>query len=263
MGTGTRPTALVTGASSGLGECFARTLAATGYDLVLVARGRSSLERLGLELEQQHGTASEVMAADLADAAQLDGVAERLRTGDPVDVVVNNAGFGHYGRFVDLAVDGEAGQVTVNALAVLVLSHAALGAMVRRGSGSLLNVASIAGFAPTPHSATYSATKSFVIFLSEALHDEVAPRGVHVTVLCPGFTRTDFQQRAGVRTDRLPSFAWSDAQSVVDHGLAALERNQAVCVPGALNKITAASPRFAPRGLVRRISAQVMRRMES
>lgn len=254
---------MVTGASSGLGECFARTLGAQGYDLVLVARSRASLERLGLELEHAHGTTSEVMAADLADGTQLDGVAQRLRSGDPVDVVVNNAGFGHYGAFVDLPIESQAGQVAVNALAVQVLSHAALGPMVRRGSGSLLNVASIAGFAPTPHSATYSATKSFVIFLTEALHDEVAPRGVHVTVLCPGFTRTKFQERAGVAAAGLPDFVWSDAQTVVDHGLAALRRNQAVCVPGVVNKLSAASPRLAPRSLVRRISAQVMRRVES
>ena len=201
--------------------------------------------------------------ADLADEDELARVVERVRSDPPVDVVVNNAGFGHYGPFAQLDPAGETGQVKVNALAVLAISHAALGAMVRRGAGSLLNVASIAGFTPTPHSATYSATKAFVRFLTEAVHDEVAASGVHVTALCPGFTRTDFQQRAGVRSDGLPDFVWSDAQDVVDQALAALERNQATCVPGLVNKVTATVPRFAPPGVVRRVAAQVMSRIES
>ena len=138
--------------------------------------------------------------------------------GAPLDVVVNGAGFGFYGAFVDQPLEGEVGQVKVNALALLTLSHAALRSMVPRGTGGLLNVASIAGFAPTPRSATYSATKAFVIYLTEALHDEVAPLGVHVTALCPGFTRTNFQQRAGVATSGVPGFAWSEPGPVVEPG---------------------------------------------
>ena len=143
----------------------------------------------------------------------------------------------------------------------LAISHAALRVMVPRGSGKLLNVSSVAAFAATPDSATYSAAKGFVLMFSEAVHDEVAKSGVHVTVVCPGFTRTSFQSNAGLEAKGLPSFVWSEPDTVVREALAALERNQAVCVPGMVNKVTAASPRFAPRPVVRRMAASVMKRL--
>ena len=258
-----KPIALVTGASSGLGENFARALAASGHDLVLVARTGPALEKLAGELEQSHGAKCEVLVADLADADQRATVAARITDGAVVDTVINNAGFGHYGAFRGLPLTGEVGQIEVNILALVTLSHAALGVMVPRRSGKLLNVSSIGAFAPAPGGATYSATKAFVLSFTEALHDEVMKDGVHVTALCPGFTRTDFQQRAGVKTSGVPNAAWSDAASVVAAGLAALDRNQAVCVPGVLNKFVAVSPRFGPRGLTRRISAGVMKRLDA
>src|SRR5580658_10179109 len=257
-----RPIALITGASSGLGEQFARALAASGHDLVLVARTGPALEKLAGELESL-GARSEVLVADLADAAQLASVAARITEATPVDTVINNAGFGHYGAFHRLPLTGEVGQIEVNIVALVTLSHAALDVMVPRRAGKLLNVSSIGAFAPAPGGATYSATKAFVLSFTEALHDEVAKDGVHVTALCPGFTRTDFQQRAGVKTTGLPAAAWSDAATVVHAGLAALDRNHAVCVPGAVNKLVAVSPRFGPRGLTRRISGGVMRRLEA
>jgi short-subunit dehydrogenase len=258
-----RPIALVTGASTGLGEQFARALAASGHDLVLVARTGPALEALAAELDKEHGATSEVLMADLADATQLATVAARIADGAPVDTVINNAGFGHYGAFADLPLEGEVGQVRVNVVALVTLSHAALRVMVARRSGKLLNVSSIGAFAPAPGGATYSATKAFVLSFTEALHDEVAPSGVHVTALCPGFTRTEFQQRAGVKSSGVPSMAWSEAGDVVAAGLAALDANHAVCVPGLVNKFVAVSPRFGPRGLTRRISAGVMKRLEA
>ena len=258
-----RPVALVTGASSGLGDAFARALAVSGHDLVLVARTGPALEKLAAEVEQNHGAQSEVIVADLADVAQLSSVAARIADGAPIDTVINNAGFGHYGAFFQLPLAGEVGQVQVNVLALVTLSHAALGVMVPRGSGKLLNVSSIGAFAPAPGGATYSATKAFVLSFTEALHDEVAKDGVHVSALCPGFTRTEFQQRAGVKTTGLLSAAWSDAAAVVHAGLSALDRNHAVCVPGVMNKFVAVSPRFSPRGMTRRISAGVMQRLEA
>jgi short-subunit dehydrogenase len=257
-----RPIALVTGASSGLGDRFARALAASGHDLVLVARSGPALEKLAGELEGQGATAA-VLVADLADPAQLASVAARITEGPAVDTVINNAGFGRYGPFSQLPLAGEVGQVQVNILALVTLSHAALGVMVPRRSGKLLNVSSIGAFAPAPGGATYSATKAFVLSFTEALHDEVAKDGVHVTALCPGFTRTDFQQRAGVKSSGVPDAAWSDAGDVVAAGLAALDRNKAVCVPGFLNKFVAVSPRFGPRGVTRGISAGVMKRLEA
>jgi short-subunit dehydrogenase len=255
-----RPRALVTGASAGLGASFARQLAAAGYDLVLVARRRRPMDALAAELSASHGTGTEVVAADLADRGQLSTVAERIAAGD-LDTVVNNAGFGFYGPVASHRLDQELGMVDVDVAAVVALSHAAVQVMAPRRSGRLLNVASVAGFAPTPHSAAYSAAKSFVLFYTEALHDEVAASGVHVTVLCPGFTRTDFQSAAGITGHGVPGFAWAEPDEVVAAGLAALERNQAVCVPGTLNKLAAASPRLAPRPLVRALARRVMARL--
>ena len=256
-----RPTALVTGASSGLGAGFARRLAASGHDLVLVARNRAALEALGGELEAAHGTKSEVLAADLGQRDQLGAVVDRIGAGAPVDVVVNNAGFGFYGPVITHSAEQELGMVDVDIAAVVALSHAALRSMVPRRSGKLLNVSSVGAFAATPNGATYSAAKGFVLMFSEALHDEVADSGVHVTVLCPGFTRTSFQANAGLEAKGLPGFAWSDPDAVVGQALVALERNQAVCVPGLVNKLTAATPRFAPRPVVRRVAASIMKRL--
>jgi short-subunit dehydrogenase len=259
----TKPIALVTGASTGLGEEFARALAASGHDLVLVARTGPALEMLAGELEQSHGATSEVLVADLSDTAQRATVVGRIADGAPVDTVINNAGFGYYGSFYQMPLAGELGQIEVNISALVTLSHAALGVMVPRRSGKLLNVSSIGAFSPAPGGATYSATKAFVLSFTEALHDEVAGSGVHVTALCPGFTRTEFQQRAGVKSSGVPHAAWSEAPDVVAAGLAALDRNKAVCVPGFLNKVVAVSPRFGPRGMVRGISGGVMKRLDA
>ena len=260
MTDGARGRALVTGASSGLGTSFAHQLAAAGSDLVLVARTTEALERLAAELHEAHGVDAEVFPADLADRAQVATVAARIGAGD-VDTVVNNAGFGFYGPVTGHSLDQELGMVDVDVAAVVALSHAAVEAMVPRGRGALLNVASVASFAPTPESATYSAAKSFVLLYTEALHDELAGTGVRVTVLCPGFTRTNFQATAGITGKGLPGFVWAEADEVVRQGLKALARNQAVCVPGLVNKVTAVAPRLAPRPVVRRIARQVMKRL--
>ncbi len=255
-----RRRALVTGASSGLGESFARQLAAAGSDLVLVARRGEVMERLGDELADAHGARVEVLAADLADRAALGKVGERIAVGD-VDAVVNSAGFGFYGPVVSHSPEQELGMVDVDVAAVVALSQAALAVMVPRRSGSLLNVASVAGFASTPGSATYSAAKSFVVMFTEAVHDEVESLGVKVSVLCPGFTRTGFQASAGIEARGIPGFAWADADEVARAGLAALEANQALCVPGLLNKALAASPRLGPRRFVRRVARTVVERL--
>jgi len=257
---GARPRALVTGASSGLGASFARQLAAAGNDLVLVARSREPMEKLASEVAAAHGTGTEILVADLVDRIQLATVAERIGAGD-VDTVVNSAGFGFYGPVTTHSRDQELGMVDVDVAAVVALSHAAVGAMVPGRSGNLLNVASVAGFAPTPESAGYSAAKSFVLFYTEALHDEVSGSGVHVSVLCPGFTRTNFQSSAGITGHDLPGFVWAEADEVVRQGLRSLARNEAVCVPGLVNKVVAVSPRFTPRPIVRRIAGRVMKRL--
>jgi short-subunit dehydrogenase len=239
---------------------FARALAAKGHDLVLVARTEERLDRLAGELERDHGAKSEVLAADLRKLGDVQKVADRIRDGR-VDTVINNAGFGTNGEFARLPLDGEIAEVQVNTLAVTILSHAALEVMVPRRSGRLLNVASVGGFTPAPTWATYGATKAFVLSFTEALHIEAAPHGVHVTVLAPGFTRTQFQQSAGMKGGGPPGFMWSEAEPVVAAALAALDRNQAVCVPGGLNKAAVLTTRLVPKPIFRRVASIAARRM--
>ncbi|MGE5594764.1 MAG: SDR family NAD(P)-dependent oxidoreductase, partial [Hyphomicrobiales bacterium] len=231
-----------------------------GYALTLVARDLARLEELAATLHAEHGTACEVISADLADPAALAGVEERVRQAEDLSLLVNCAGFGTTGRFAELDIDAEEAEVRVNVIATMRLARAALPGMIARGQGGLINVSSIAAFQPGPLNATYSATKSFVISFSEALHEELRGTGVTVQALCPGFTRTEFQHRAGWEPSAVPGFAWSEAPDVVRVSLRALKRGDAVCIPGVHNKLLAATSGAAPRGLVRRVSGIVSRR---
>lgn len=253
-------TALVTGASSGIGREIALQAAARGADLVVVARREAELRALADEVGSRSGRAVEVLPADLRDADDLTAVERRVADpARPVDLVVNNAGLGGNGRFHELPVDREEAQLRLNCLAVLRLSHAALRVMVPRGSGDLLNVSSLAGFQPAPTGATYAATKAFVTSLSEALHEEVRDAGVHVTALCPGFTRTGFQDAAEVDRRRIPDPLWMAAAAVARAGLDGVTRNVAVVVPGLGYQVAATAADLLPRGLVRRLAGQLAR----
>jgi uncharacterized protein len=249
------PTALVTGASSGIGLAFARKLAATGHDLVVVARSEDKLKALADEVRVD----VEVLPADLTDAEQLARVEARCAQG--VDLLVNNAGSGTYGAVAELDADDLDKEIRLDVLATVRLTRAALPAMVDKKQGGVLNVASIASFAPGPGNAVYSASKAFVLSFTEAVHEEVLKAGVHVTAVCPGATRTEFQARGGFTGGKLPGIVWADPEDVVAAALKALARNQAVCVPGILNKLTMHAPRFAPRALGRKISGQVSSRI--
>jgi uncharacterized protein len=249
-------TALVTGASSGIGEQFARQLAARGHDLVLVARRADRLESLAAELP----TEAKVIASDLAsDAASLGGRVHEL--GVQVDLLVNNAGFGTYGRFADLDRDGEEREIRVNVVALVRLTHAALGPMVARGHGTILNVSSVAGLQATPGNATYGATKAYVASFSEAVHEELVGTGVTLTAVLPGFTRTEFQQRAGIEGRALPGFAWQSVEDCAAEALAGARAGKAWVVTGRLNRIVAAAAGVAPRGIKRRVAARVSSRL--
>jgi short-subunit dehydrogenase len=252
-----KPVALVTGASAGIGEEFARQLAERGNDLVLVARDKARLETLAKSLNDEFGAQCEVLAADLTDAAQLATVEARARS---VDTLVNNAGFGTFGRFDELDVDAEVREINLNVVALVRLTHAAAGAMVERGKGGILNVSSLAGNQSGPLNATYSATKAFVTSFTEAVHEELKATGVAVTALCPGFTHTEFQERANVPASDVPSFMWQNAPEVAKAGLDGLARNRAVVVPGSLNKILGGASSIAPRGISRRASAMILKR---
>jgi uncharacterized protein len=255
-----RPVALVTGASSGIGQSFARLLARDGHDLVLVARDASRLDALAKEVDAQHGTRAEVIAADLTLPEQLATVESRLRAEPAIDTLINNAGFGTFGRFDELPIEREEREIDLNVRAVVRLSHAAANAMAARGSGGILNVSSVAGSQPVPGNATYAATKAFVTNFTEALHEELRPKGVRVTVLMPGFTRTEFQERAGFSGEsRVPGFAWQGPDEVAQAGLEALKKGRATVVPGALNKVTAAFSNATPHAISRRIAGSVVR----
>ena len=240
--------ALVTGASEGIGRAMAKQLAAEGTNLVVVARDRSRLESLATEVD----VSVEVLVADLGDADQLRVVEDRLSSAeDPVDLLVNNAGFGNTGDFWDLGVDAETAVLKVNCLAILRLSHAAAGAMRTNGRGGILNVSSVAAFVPSSRGTTYGATKAFVSSFSEGLHLALKDYGIHVTALHPGFTRTEFQDRASYDTSHLPDAVWQSAGDVARIGLEAVKKNKATVTSGLQNKVSASFLKSIP-GVARR-----------
>ena len=246
-------TALVTGATAGIGLSFARQLAGRGYDLVLVARDVPRLEALAAELSQRHGIQAEVLSADLSDRAALERVATRLADPDrPVDLLVNNAGYGLRKAFLnnDIAVEEQAFDVLCRA--VLVTSHAAGRAMRERGSGAIINVSSVASFLAM---GSYSAAKAWVTVFSEALANDLAGTGVRVMALCPGFTHTEFHQRAEMNVSSYPEAMWLQPDDLVRDALADLDRGRVVSVPGTAYKIAVGALSVLPRGLVRRMSS--------
>jgi uncharacterized protein len=254
-------TALVTGASAGIGRAFAGGLAARGDDLVLVARDGGRLEDLAAELSATHGVAADVLASDLLTTKGVAAVAARLADADhPIDLLVNNAGFGTYGRFAELDVEREVQEVELNVVALLRLTHAALGAMERRGKGAILNVASLAAYQPNPISATYGATKSFVHSFTHAVREEARGTGVTVMLVCPGYTHTEFHDRAGLGPTDVPEFLWQTADEVVAAALRDLERGRSVSIPGVLNQTAAAMSSMAPAGITRRVAGVIIKR---
>ena len=257
-----RPIALVTGASSGIGEGLARRLAERGHDLVLVARDQGRLEALAKDVEHRNDAAAQVLPADLTDPAQLQTVEDRCRDRDaPIDVLVNNAGLGSFGAFHTLDLESEVREIQLNVVALVRLTHAAAAEMVVRGHGGILNVSSLAGFQPSPQMAVYSATKAFVTMFTEAVHEELKGTGVSVTALCPGFTHTGFQDSANVPSaDQLPEFMWQEADEVALAALDGLAKNRAVVLPGALNKALGTFTSVMPHAITRRIGAAVIRR---
>lgn len=244
-------TALITGATSGIGLTFARTLARRGHDLVLVARDRERLELVASEL-RGHRVEVEVISADLTERDQLAVVEERLRA-RPVEILVNNAGFGVPQRFSAGDLEVEQQMLDVLVTAVMRLTHAALPGMIARGSGAVLNVSSVAGWIT---GGTYSASKAWVTVFSESLALELAGTGVHVTAVCPGFTHTEFHQRASMEMDALPEWMWLDPQDVVDRALADVRKGRPVSVAGRQYKALSLAAQYLPRPLVRAIGAR-------
>lgn len=253
----TRPgpgrTALVTGPTSGIGRSFAHQLAAQGHDLVLVARDAERLEAEADTLRSSYGVAVEVIQADLVDRPDLARVEARLTgPGRPIDLLVNNAGFGLKKRFLDNPADAEEAMLDVLVTAVLRLSHAALGPMAARGSGGIINVSSVASFLPR---GTYGAAKAWVNSFSEWAHYEYADRGVVVTCLCPGFTKTELHERMGVSRGSAPDFMWLDPDELVARALKDHAKGRAWSIPSAQYKAIATAGRLVPTSLLQRFQS--------
>jgi short-subunit dehydrogenase len=251
--------ALITGASSGIGECFARALAARGRNLVLVARSKDKLESLAAELRAKQEIAVEPIPFDLAEAGAAERLAEALRERQlKIDLVVNNAGFGARGRFWELPYERQSEMIRLNVLTLAQLTHLLLPEMVAAGRGAIINVSSTSSFQPIPYTATYAATKAFVTSFSEALREELRRFGITVVTLCPGGTQTDFFRASGYGRPKLPG-GIQPPEEVVEAALKALDRRGGMVVPRFLNKLGVFVQRFAPRGLVVRITARMFR----
>lgn len=245
--------ALVTGASAGLGVEFARQLSKRGYPLVLAARRKERLETLAKELGDARAVPIDLSKADAAAKLMADLEAK----GETIDLLVNNAGFGLIGRFAELDAKRLRQMIDLNVGALMDLCRAAAPAMIERRSGGIINVASTAAFQPGPKMAVYFATKAFVLSFTEALHEELKPHGISVSCLCPGPTHTEFGEVAGFGGNAAFDHVAMGPVEVVEKGLAGLEKNHAVVVPGWMNKLTATSTRFVPRSVVRKIAGAI------
>jgi short-subunit dehydrogenase len=248
-------TALVTGATSGIGQAFCRELAERGDNLVIVARHRARLENVSDELRARHSIKVEILAADLSKRVQLRRVAERVADRDrPIDLLVNNAGFAMSKSLLKGDLADEEAMLDVLCRAVLVLSHAGALSMRDRGRGHIINVSSVAGFLPM---GTYSAAKAWCTVFTEALAQELSGSGVSATALCPGFTRTEFHERADLDMSRMPKAMWLEADGLVRGCLDDVRAGKVISVPGVQYKVIAGIAQVVPHSLLRAVSGRV------
>jgi len=251
-------TALITGASSGLGATFAHHLAALKYNLVLVARREDRLRTLGGQLSQRFGIRTEILPADLSTDAGIIHVEEGIRARTDLTLLVNNAGFGGGGAFYQIDTAKAADMIHVHVVATARLTRAVLPQMVERQRGAVINLGSVAAFFVLPGSALYGSTKAWVVVFSRVLGRELRGTGVRLQVLCPGFTHTEFHDAPEfekLKDSSIPGFLWMSAEEVIDKSLRALARGKSVCIPGLKNKILAALPRVPFAGpIIRRIA---------
>ena len=244
--------AVVTGASSGIGKAMVERLAEQGTPVVMVARSAERMEALAETLDVD----SELLPADLGTPEGVAAVAARLASeDDPIDLLVNNAGFGHHGEFAEDSIEHQQAMIDLNVSALVQLTHAAASVMSERAGGTILNVSSIAAASAAPHFAVYAASKAFVTSFSQGVHEELRDQGVVVSCLAPGLTRTEFQDRAAYDSSKLPDFAWQTAAEVAVAGLEGAAKGRAMIVPGAQNKLMLGSVKLLPDVVKRRIAA--------
>ncbi|MBI3689353.1 MAG: SDR family oxidoreductase [Mycolicibacterium aromaticivorans] len=246
-----RPVALITGPTAGLGAGYARRYARDGYNLVLVARSVDRLEDLAAELRAGHGVDVEVLPADLTEAADRARVADRLAAG--VQVLVNNAGFGTSGEFWTADPAQLQAQLDVNVTAVMHFTRAALPSMIEAGSGTVINIASVAGLL-SGRGSTYSASKAWVVSFTEGLANGIAGTGVSIHAVCPGFVHTEFHERAGIDMKSIPNILWLNVDDVVAESLADVVKGKVISIPGLQYKVLTSVGRLVPRGLVRAVN---------
>ncbi|GEB48802.1 MULTISPECIES: SDR family NAD(P)-dependent oxidoreductase [Streptomyces] len=245
-------TALITGATAGIGAAFARRLAGSGHHLVLVARDTERLRDEATTLHDRYGVEVAILTADLSTEDGIAAVEKRLRdTGEPVELLVNNAGFGNKGRFLEVPVDDELTMLKVHCEAVLRLTTAAAGTMRERGRGGVINVASVAAFFPR---GTYGASKAWVTQFTQGVAQDLAGSGVRLMALCPGFVQTEFHSRAGMDAGDVPRWMWLEAGRVVDTALRDLARGRTLCVPDPRYKALLGASRLVPRAVLARAS---------
>ncbi|MGK5546416.1 SDR family NAD(P)-dependent oxidoreductase [Streptomyces sp. URMC 127] len=251
-------TVLITGATAGIGAAFARRLASDGHDLVLVARDEERLGRYATELHDRHGVEAEVLPADLSEDEGIEAVEARLRDRErPVHLLVNNAGFGNKGGYLEVSLADELTMLKVHCEAVLRLTSAAAEGMRERKRGAVINVASVAAFVPR---GTYGASKSWVVQFTQGAARDLAGSGVRLMALCPGFVRTEFHQRAGMGTDNVPGWLWLDADKVVTAALRDLSQGKTLSVPDPRYKAMTGLMKLAPRRVVSRASSTTGRK---
>jgi uncharacterized protein len=257
-------TALITGASSGIGAAIADALAGRGHGVTLVARREDRLTELAAELHERHGVRAGTVACDLADESQRDLLTSRIgELGLDVEVLVNNAGFGYAGDFTESERERQVEMVRVNVETVVDLCGRYLPGMVDRGRGAVINIASTAAFQPMPKSATYSASKAFVLNFSEAIHQELRRTGVTVTAVCPGPVRTEFMDAAELkRTEDTPGFIWMSAEDLAEEAVKAADAGKRAVVPGRLNFAGSLLGRHTPRTISLPLTRRIWRRVE-
>lgn len=254
MSKQTSKTALITGASGGIGYDLAKEFASHGYHVVLLARSKEKLEQLAQELSKAYGIQATVLAQDLGAPAAPQQIFEQLeKAGITIDVLVNNAGFASYGFFHELDMQKELEMIQLNVMALVHLTRLFLPGMVARQSGKILNIASTAAFQPGPLMAVYYATKAFVLSFSEAIANELENTGVTVTALCPGPTESGFQARAAMEDSKLVQSGLMDSATVAKAGYEGLMQGKTVVIPGLFNKVGALAPRFVPRSMATRV----------
>ena len=257
-----KPTALITGATSGIGAEYARRMAIGGYNLIITGRRSEKINALAAELSQSYGSDVEVIIVELSDSTQVNELIERIKERD-IDLLVNNAGFGTTKFFYQEPLELQEKMVTAHILAHMKITYAILPEMIKRKAGVIINVSSSGAFLPSPKTATYSGTKAFLRAFTEGLHYDLENTGVQVQVVCPGLTKTDMHARLGISDEYTPDwgpFQWISPQEVVECSLVCLKKKKVLCIPGRMTKMQVILRYLVPESIYYRTTSYLFRK---